>query len=102
MCFNGCSYTFHHYLQCCVSGPELGGEFPVQDMKTGDGGLLQVTLEGINLKFMQSQVETFTAERYVSVGNGTSFRLHLGNRASVCVLDQFYLLGVPFFVSVAV
>lgn len=38
------------------SGPELGGEFPVQDMKTGEGGLLQVTLEGINLKFMHSQV----------------------------------------------
>uniref|UniRef100_A0A8C3VF31 MAP kinase-activating death domain protein n=1 Tax=Catharus ustulatus TaxID=91951 RepID=A0A8C3VF31_CATUS len=39
-----------------VSCPELGGEFPVQDMKTGEGGLLQVTLEGINLKFMHSQV----------------------------------------------
>ncbi|XP_066107568.1 MAP kinase-activating death domain protein isoform X6 [Saccopteryx bilineata] len=37
-------------------GPELGGEFPVQDMKTGEGGLLQVTLEGINLKFMHNQV----------------------------------------------
>ncbi|XP_068947704.1 MAP kinase-activating death domain protein isoform X25 [Petaurus breviceps papuanus] len=36
-------------------GPELGGEFPVQDMRTGEGGLLQVTLEGINLKFMHSQ-----------------------------------------------
>ncbi|XP_057551817.1 MAP kinase-activating death domain protein isoform X42 [Hippopotamus amphibius kiboko] len=36
-------------------GPELGGEFPVQDMKTGEGGLLQVTLEGINLKFMHNQ-----------------------------------------------
>uniref|UniRef100_A0A8C1L7Y7 MAP kinase-activating death domain protein n=1 Tax=Cyprinus carpio TaxID=7962 RepID=A0A8C1L7Y7_CYPCA len=35
---------------------KLGGEFPVQDMKTGEGGLLQVTLEGINLKFMHSQV----------------------------------------------
>lgn len=41
---------------CWVAGPELGGEFPVQDMKTGEGGLLQVTLEGINLKFMHSQV----------------------------------------------
>jgi hypothetical protein len=28
----------------------------VQDMKTGEGGLLQVTLEGINLKFMHNQV----------------------------------------------
>ncbi|XP_041075401.1 MAP kinase-activating death domain protein-like isoform X26 [Polyodon spathula] len=42
--------------QSIKSGPELGGEFPVQDMKTGEGGLLQVTLEGINLKFMHSQV----------------------------------------------
>lgn len=39
-----------------TTGPELGGEFPVQDMKTGEGGLLQVTLEGINLKFMHNQV----------------------------------------------
>lgn len=39
-------------------GPELGGEFPVQDMKSGEGGLLQVTLEGINLKFMHSQVRS--------------------------------------------
>uniref|UniRef100_A2AGQ2 MAP kinase-activating death domain protein n=1 Tax=Mus musculus TaxID=10090 RepID=A2AGQ2_MOUSE len=48
-------------LRVCVwagdwIGPELGGEFPVQDMKTGEGGLLQVTLEGINLKFMHNQV----------------------------------------------
>ncbi|CAH2326009.1 MAP kinase-activating death domain isoform X24 [Pelobates cultripes] len=42
--------------QTIKPGPELGGEFPVQDMKTGEGGLLQVTLEGINLKFMHSQV----------------------------------------------
>ncbi|XP_049681810.1 MAP kinase-activating death domain protein isoform X26 [Accipiter gentilis] len=42
--------------QSIKPGPELGGEFPVQDMKTGEGGLLQVTLEGINLKFMHSQV----------------------------------------------
>ncbi|XP_078583748.1 MAP kinase-activating death domain protein-like isoform X15 [Branchiostoma floridae x Branchiostoma japonicum] len=37
------------------SGPELGGEFPIQDMQTGEGGLLQVTLEGINLKFIHTQ-----------------------------------------------
>uniref|UniRef100_A0A8C9ZFX6 MAP kinase-activating death domain protein n=1 Tax=Sander lucioperca TaxID=283035 RepID=A0A8C9ZFX6_SANLU len=43
-------------LALSASCPELGGEFPVQDMKTGEGGLLQVTLEGINLKFMHSQV----------------------------------------------
>ncbi|XP_020940870.1 MAP kinase-activating death domain protein isoform X39 [Sus scrofa] len=47
--------------QSIKPGPELGGEFPVQDMKTGEGGLLQVTLEGINLKFMHSQVWTHMA-----------------------------------------
>uniref|UniRef100_A0A671T786 MAP kinase-activating death domain protein n=1 Tax=Sinocyclocheilus anshuiensis TaxID=1608454 RepID=A0A671T786_9TELE len=46
--------------QSIKPGPELGGEFPVQDMKTGEGGLLQVTLEGINLKFMHSQVGAVT------------------------------------------
>lgn len=57
--FNGLvlGELFHmaFFVILCV-GPELGGEFPVQDMKTGEGGLLQVTLEGINLKFMHSQV----------------------------------------------
>lgn len=48
---------------CFHSGPELGGEFPVQDMKTGEGGLLQVTLEGINLKFMHSQVRSWSHSR---------------------------------------
>jgi len=30
---------------------ELGGEFPIKDVKTGEGGLLQVCLEGICLTF---------------------------------------------------
>ncbi|XP_026643583.1 MAP kinase-activating death domain protein isoform X9 [Microtus ochrogaster] len=46
--------------QSIKPGPELGGEFPVQDMKTGEGGLLQVTLEGINLKFMHNQCYFFS------------------------------------------
>lgn len=36
--------------------PELGGEFPVQDMTTGEGGLLQVCLEGVGLLFATSKV----------------------------------------------
>lgn len=36
--------------------PELGGEFPVQDMATGEGGLLQVCLEGVGLLFANSKV----------------------------------------------
>uniref|UniRef100_A0A2K5SAZ8 MAP kinase activating death domain n=1 Tax=Cebus imitator TaxID=2715852 RepID=A0A2K5SAZ8_CEBIM len=49
--------------QSIKPGPELGGEFPVQDMKTGEGGLLQVTLEGINLKFMHNQVSASGSTR---------------------------------------
>lgn len=37
-------------------GTELGGEFPVQDMKTGEGGLLQVCMEGVGLLFANSKV----------------------------------------------
>lgn len=38
------------------SAPELGGEFPVQDMSTGEGGLLQVCMEGVGLLFANSKV----------------------------------------------
>ncbi|KAK6619571.1 hypothetical protein RUM43_012328 [Polyplax serrata] len=37
---------------------ELGGEFPVQDMKSGEGGLLQVCMEGVGLLFANSKVKT--------------------------------------------
>ncbi|XP_044750086.1 MAP kinase-activating death domain protein isoform X7 [Coccinella septempunctata] len=37
------------------TAPELGGEFPVQDMVTGEGGLLQVCLEGVGLLFETSK-----------------------------------------------
>ena len=40
----------------CFVGPELGGEFPVQDMKSGQGGLLQVCMEGIGLLLANSKV----------------------------------------------
>ncbi|XP_055951313.1 MAP kinase-activating death domain protein-like isoform X2 [Argiope bruennichi] len=38
-----------------MPGTELGGEFPVQDMKTGEGGLLQVCMEGVGLLFANSK-----------------------------------------------
>ncbi|KAK9738591.1 DENN (AEX-3) domain [Popillia japonica] len=37
------------------SAPELGGEFPVQDMSSGEGGLLQVCMEGVGLLFAHSK-----------------------------------------------
>ncbi|KDR13172.1 MAP kinase-activating death domain protein, partial [Zootermopsis nevadensis] len=39
-----------------LAGVELGGEFPVQDMRTGEGGLLQVCMEGVGLLFANSKV----------------------------------------------
>lgn len=39
------------------SAPELGGEFPVQDMTSGEGGLLQVCMEGVGLLFANSKVQ---------------------------------------------
>ncbi|ESO97902.1 hypothetical protein LOTGIDRAFT_103875 [Lottia gigantea] len=38
-----------------LPGPELGGEFPVQDLKSGQGGLLQVCMEGIGLLLANSK-----------------------------------------------
>ncbi|CAF3593459.1 unnamed protein product [Rotaria socialis] len=34
-----------------LPGQELGGEFPIRDVNTGEGGILQVCLEGICLTF---------------------------------------------------
>lgn len=39
-----------------LAGVELGGEFPVQDMHSGEGGLLQVCMEGVGLLFANSKV----------------------------------------------
>ena len=44
------------YSLVAITGPELGGEFPIQDLKTGQGGLLQVCMEGIGLLFANSKV----------------------------------------------
>ena len=43
-------------LSAPLIGPDLGGEFPIQDLKTGEGGLLQVCMEGIGLLFANSKV----------------------------------------------
>jgi len=41
---------------CPLPGTDLGGEFPVEDMATGQCGLLQVCLEGVGLLFANSKV----------------------------------------------
>ncbi|XP_025203393.1 MAP kinase-activating death domain protein-like isoform X3 [Melanaphis sacchari] len=41
--------------QGIIPGVELGGEFPVKDMATGEGGILQVCMEGVGLLFADSK-----------------------------------------------
>lgn len=48
------------------TAPELGGEFPVQDMSTGEGGLLQVCMEGVGLLFANSKVYFWSQIIYIS------------------------------------
>ena len=40
-----------------IPGMELGGEFPVEDIVTGEGGLLQVCMEGIGVLFADRKVK---------------------------------------------
>jgi hypothetical protein len=44
------------WFYCCCEGQELGGEFPIKDVNTGEGGILQVCLEGICLTFENDKV----------------------------------------------
>jgi len=39
-----------------LPGKELGGEFPVEDVETNQGGLLQVRIDGIALTFSDKKV----------------------------------------------
>lgn len=48
--------TVYYIFKFSIAGPELGGEFPVQDLKSGQGGLLQVCMEGIGLLLANSKV----------------------------------------------
>ena len=39
-----------------IAGRDLGGEFPVHDTESNEGGLLQVRIDGIGLLFANRQV----------------------------------------------
>lgn len=43
-----------------IAGRDLGGEFPVHDVETNQGGLLQVRIDGISLLFADRQVPYFS------------------------------------------
>lgn len=40
-----------------IQGRALGGEFPVHDVESNQGGLLQVRCDGVQVIFQNSQVE---------------------------------------------
>ena len=42
----------------CGLGRELGGEFAVEDQATGEGGLLQVCMEGVGLVFANNKASS--------------------------------------------
>ena len=49
---------------------ELGGEFPVEDLVSGEGGLLQVCMEGIGVLFADRKVQKrpiFTQNYFKSI-----------------------------------
>lgn len=76
------------------TAPELGGEFPVQDMATGEGGLLQVCLEGVGLLFANSKVGKFIKfffiilKKYMKI---SVFLLHLFLKT-----NKIYLLLINY------
>ncbi|GJQ84730.1 hypothetical protein Trydic_g21135 [Trypoxylus dichotomus] len=57
------------------SAPELGGEFPVQDMSSGEGGLLQVCMEGVGLLFAHSKVHILWTIQVLLRGTDIRFSL---------------------------
>ncbi|XP_028518392.1 MAP kinase-activating death domain protein-like [Exaiptasia diaphana] len=63
-------------LQATNKGPQLGGDFPIQDMETGENGHLQVTLEGIGLKFCTKRVRKIllSAEIFYDIIHGIYVR----------------------------
>ena len=55
---------------------ELGGEFPVQDLVTNQGGLLQVCMDGIGLLFANSKV-TYSGFSFINIHISIFICLHL-------------------------
>ncbi|XP_011498343.1 PREDICTED: MAP kinase-activating death domain protein [Ceratosolen solmsi marchali] len=73
---------------------ELGGEFPVQDMVTNQGGILQVCMEGIGLLFANSKdFEFFVRLEHIRkcfTQKGTIFVLEEFNPKSRQIIQRKY------------
>ncbi|VDD91121.1 unnamed protein product [Enterobius vermicularis] len=62
-----------------LTGRDLGGEFPVQDVQTNQGGLLQVRIDGVALLFADRQ-------QFIEIGNIKKCNTYGGN---MFVLEEF-------------
>ncbi|KAK0095155.1 hypothetical protein PV326_009096 [Microctonus aethiopoides] len=73
-------------------GIELGDEFPVQDMRTGEGGLLQVCIEGVGLLFANSKFFVrFDHIRKCFTQNGGIFVLEEFNPKTRQIIQRKYV-----------
>ncbi|VDK82304.1 unnamed protein product, partial [Onchocerca ochengi] len=75
-----------------LSGRDLGGEFPVQDMESNQGGLLQVRMDGIALLFEERQhfVELSNIKKCNTFG-GNVFVLEEYDRKKNELIQRRYL-----------
>ncbi|KAL3983054.1 DENN (AEX-3) domain family protein [Acanthocheilonema viteae] len=75
-----------------LSGRDLGGEFPVQDMESNQGGLLQVRIDGITLLFEERQhfVELSNIKKCNTFG-GNVFVLEEYDRKKNELIQRRYL-----------
>ncbi|XP_034939632.1 MAP kinase-activating death domain protein isoform X2 [Chelonus insularis] len=72
-------------------GVELGDEFPVQDLQTGEGGLLQVCIEGVGLLFANSKFFVkFERIRKCFTQNGGIFVLEEYNPKTRQIIQHKY------------
>ncbi|VDK89012.1 unnamed protein product [Litomosoides sigmodontis] len=83
-----------------LSGRDLGGEFPVQDMESNQGGLLQVRIDGITLLFEDRQhfVELSNIKKCNTFG-GNIFVLEEYDRKKNELIQRRYLSQMAFDIA---
>lgn len=81
-----------------MEGVEPGGEFPIEDMASGEGGLIHVCLEGVGLLFVNSKVSSqkhFATDLHVHIYINI-LKLHnyyIKNNRKLCtILPSIYLI----------
>ncbi|VDP11901.1 unnamed protein product [Soboliphyme baturini] len=75
-----------------LPGKELDGEFPIQDIETNQGGLLQVRIDGITLIFADSKFFIdLTDIKKCNTYGGNVFVLEEYDRKNDCIVQHKFL-----------